>query len=320
MCSFFFQALLTTSSHQTKAVQLFQPKASYRIFGGVSKAVGQGTNPRSGVTFDYYLKEAATDSTVLKLEVLENGKVIRTITSEKPKDFKSWPGGPSKPTVLPGKKGINRFTWNFNRDPLPAVDNVFVFGSYSGSSVAPGTYTLRLSQGDNQSSTEVTILPNPKIKASPTDYIEQQSLLTQIEATITDIHKSVNQMRSAKSQLESYAELLEEQDNATELLEKGEELVERIETWERNLIQPDQKTFQDVINFNNKLNAQLMYLKGFIDTEDPKVTASAKERFSDLMATWNTFKNERNAIINTEMEAYNTAFKALNIPAIILKD
>ena len=31
-------------------LKLFQPKPSYRIFGGTSKAVGQGLNPRSGVT------------------------------------------------------------------------------------------------------------------------------------------------------------------------------------------------------------------------------------------------------------------------------
>jgi hypothetical protein len=38
------------------------------------------------------------------------------------------------------------------------------------------------------------------------------------------------------------------------------------------------------------------------------------------MKEWNTFKSERDAIINTEMTAYNDQFKALNLPAIIIKD
>ena len=59
--------------------------------------------------------------------------------------------------------------------------------------------------------------------------------------------------------------LLKENDDAKDLLDKGKELIKRITTWEENLIQPKQKTFQDVINFNNKLNSQLMHLKGFID-------------------------------------------------------
>ena len=40
-----------------RSVVLFQPKKTYRIFGGQSRAVGQGMNPKSGVTFDYYLNK-----------------------------------------------------------------------------------------------------------------------------------------------------------------------------------------------------------------------------------------------------------------------
>ena len=68
------------------ALAIFKPKPSYRIFGGVSKAVGQGQNPRSGVTFDYYLDKDA-DTLDLKLEVLDGAKVIRTYTNKKQKDF-----------------------------------------------------------------------------------------------------------------------------------------------------------------------------------------------------------------------------------------
>jgi len=300
------------------SVQLFKPKATYRIFGGTSKATGQGHNPKSGVTFDYYLDKDA-DTLDLKLEILQDAKVIRTYTNKKPKKFKSWPGGPSKPQVLPSKKGFHRFTWNFNREALPAIDKVFVFGGLSGSSVAPGNYTLRMTFENEVVETGVTILPNPSVKPSPQDFVEQQKMLVTIEGTIRDMHESVNQMRSAKTQLDTYAELLEDNENATSLIEKGEGLTKRINTWEENLIQSKQKTFQDVINFNNKLNAQLIQLKSYIDQADPKVTAGAKERFADLLKDWKVYKTERDAIINTEMNAYNALYKSLNIPALIMK-
>jgi len=305
-----------------KAVQIFKPKNTYRIFGGSANGFvpGLGQNPKSGITFDYYL-EKDIDSLELKLEVLEGNKVIRTISSKKDKDFKSWSGGPSAPQVLPAKKGYNRFTWNFERESLPGVDNVFVHGGHSGSNVAPGNYTLRLTlENTDQSEIEATILPNPNVQSTPSDFSEQQAALSQIENTIRDIHESVNNMRSAKSQLEGYSKLLKENNAAKDLLDKGKTLIERITTWEENLIQPKQKTFQDVINFNNKLNSQLMHLKGFIDVDEPKLTQGSKERLQDLMKEWNTFKNERDAIINTEMAAYNKQFKDLNLPAIIMKD
>ena len=311
--------VLQNMSADNNSIAIFKPKDTYRIFGGTSRAVGQGLNPKSGVTFDYYL-DKALDTLKLKLEVLKGPEVIRTYTNKKPKGFKSWPGGPAAPQILPSKNGYNRFTWNFNRDALPSINKVFVFGGLSGSSVAPGDYTLRLTLKEAVVSTDVKILPNPVINSSAQDFEEQQRMLVSIEGTIKNMHESVNQMRSAKTQLASYAKLLKKNEDAKPLLEKGKVLTKRINSWEENLIQAKQKTFQDVINFNNKLNAQLIQLKSYIDQADPKVTKGAKDRFNDLMKDWQVYKNEHDAIINTEMSAYNALFKSLNITALIIKD
>jgi predicted glycosyl hydrolase (DUF1957 family) len=244
--------------------------------------------------------------------------VIRSYTNKKPKDFKSWPGGPSKPQILPSKQGYNRFTWDFKRAALPTINKVFIFGGLSGSSVAPGNYTLRLTLDKDTVETIITILPNPAMNLNLQDFVPQQKMLVTIENTIRAMHEAVNQMRSTKSQLNAYAKLLKDHENATPLLEKGEALSKRINSWEENLIQANQKTFQDVINFNNKLNAQLIHLKSYIDQADPKITTGAKERFTDLMKDWEVYKNERDAIIKTEMTAYNALYKSLKIPALII--
>jgi len=302
-----------------QAVTIFEPKESYLIFGGSTDKLvpGLGQNPKSGITFDYFLEKEA-DSLDLTLEVIYNGDVIRKITNKKPKDFKSWPGGPSKPQVLPSKKGYNRFTWNFRKETLPAVDKVFVYGSYAGSRVGPGNYTLRLTLDGLTSETEATVLANPKVESSTADYTEQQGVLEQIEGAIKNIHESVTLMRSAKAQLKGYSKLLKANDEAKDLLEKGKELTKRIDTWEQNLVQPNQKTFQDVINFNNQLNAEFMELKNYVDAAEPKVTKGAKERLSDLMADWKVFETERDAIVNKEMQSFNSLYKELGLSAIIL--
>jgi len=63
-----------------------------------------------------------------------------------------------------------------------------------------------------------------------------------------------------------------------------------------------------------------LHLKGFVDVAEPKVTSGAKERLNDLLADWNKFKQEKNAIINSEMSDYNTLFKSLNLPALLLDE
>ena len=105
-------AAIQNSPAPKAPVAIFKPQDTYLLFGGSSdKPVpGLGQNPKEGVTFDYYLDKEA-DSLNLELEVIHNGKLIRSITNKQPKEFKTWPGGPSKPQVLPSKKGFNRFTW-----------------------------------------------------------------------------------------------------------------------------------------------------------------------------------------------------------------
>ena len=96
--------------------------------------------------------------------------------------------------------------------------------------------------------------------------------------------------------------------------------MKKITQWEEKLIQPKQKTFQDVINFKNQLNAQLLTLKGYIDVAEPKVTQGAKERYNDLLQLWKGLKQEQRTIIQQEMAGYNELYKSLDLPAIIMEE
>ncbi|MGB5319493.1 VPS10 domain-containing protein [Eudoraea sp.] len=311
---------LQNSMGSGEEFELLKPRDTYLFFGGSSdKPVpGLGENPKQGVRIDYSLPKDV-DSLNLTLEIFKEGKLLRTITNKAAKDFKSWPGGPSKPSALSSKKGFNRYVWDFRKESLPAVDKVFVYGSYSGSHVGPGIYTLKMTLENEVVENQVTILANPKIVATEEDYSLQQAILERIETNIKSIHESVSQMRSAKKQLKTYDELLKKQDKAKTLLEEGDALVKQIEIWEEKLIQPKQKTFQDVINYNNQLNAELMHLKGFVDSADPVVTEGAKNRLDDLQKEWKVFEDEKNTIINKEMKAYNELYKSLELPAIIME-
>ena len=63
-----------------------------------------------------------------------------------------------------------------------------------------------------------------------------------------------------------------------------------------------------------------MYLKGFVDNADPKVTEGSKTRLEDLKQDWTVYRKERDAIVDNEMEAYNAKYRELDFPAIIIKE
>ncbi len=299
-------------------VVLFTPKPTYRYnLGGGGREFG-ADNPEVGIVFDYFLPEKM-DTTVLTLEVLdENGTVVRTYANQKDKSFKSWPGGPPPPQVIPANKGTNRFNWDLRRETLPAVDGVFTLGDYRGSLAPPGAYTLRISSPEDTLAVTAELLPDPTLEATQEDYAKQQAILRPIEALVREMHGSVNRMRKVKSQLQSLNQLLTEFEDTEDLITAGKRIVEQITNWEENLIQPDQKTFQDVINFPNQLAAELMNLKSRVDGAVPAATVGAEQRLEDLTRVWGIHYGELTRIIEEELAGFNTKYKELGLPALII--
>ena len=302
---------------KVSGLYLVSPKKNYRIFSRKTpKNSAQGTNPLNGIIFDYYLPKVE-DSLEVYLEIFYNEKLIRTYNSKKIKDVKFWPGGPNPEEILPKKEGFNRFHWDLRRSPIPSVEDVFVYGSYLGTRVAPGDYKARLKFHGKEKEVIFSLLPNPNLSINKADFKEQQVLLMQIESGIRNIHQTVTKMRKVQKQLKYYREILIENNAYEVLLDKAEVINEKLKIWEKNLIQPDQKTFQDIINFNNKLNAQWMYLKDFVDTEHPKVTQGAVERYQDLEKQWLIQKTILDKIIKLDFNAFESEFKAANVPVLI---
>ena len=132
------------------------------------------------------------------------------------------------------------------------------------------------------------------IVASPLSLVAQRraEMLVNIETAIREIHLSVTRMRTVKTQVNSKLELLSDFEDAESLQESGDAVLEAIETWENKLIQPRQKTFQDVINFENRLNAELNMLRSRIDSYDPLQTDGAKKRSEELLEEWEELKDE----------------------------
>ncbi len=174
-----------------------------------SKVPTQGQNPLPGVILDYYIPQN-TDSTTVVIDILKNDRVIRSYTSEKPEKKISWPGAPPIPKPLSTKTGYHRFNWDLRSAMLPAVDRVFVYGSYEGGVVPPGEYTARIQSGETQHTVAINLLADPNIEATAQAYQEQAVLLEGIENHIREIHQTVQGMREVQKQLTHYLAILEE--------------------------------------------------------------------------------------------------------------
>ena len=305
----------------TSTVKLFTPKPTYRLssvtipeyFGDIP---GLGRNPANGVALDYYLREKA-DTNKVTLEILgADGKLIRKYTNKKDENFKPWPGGPSVPQTIPAEAGVNRFAWDFRTESLTGVQGVYVYGDYSGYRVAPGKYKARVTFKGQSSETELEIISDPKVTATAAEWAAQQEFLKQSGEKFDELHNSVNNMRQVKKQIETLNESLKSNTNAKDLIESGKDILKKIDEWEKNLIEPRSKNFQDVINFPNKLNSEFLQLRGVADTHDPRLTKGVQDRAMDVNATWTKYKQQMNILIEKDIRDYNQKFKDKNLPAV----
>jgi photosystem II stability/assembly factor-like uncharacterized protein len=302
-----------------ESVKLYEPnKKTVRFSSGNSSEPGVGENPPDGVILYYYLAEA-TDSSVVTLDILDGaGEVIRSYSNQEDERFQPFPGGPPAPTTIPAEAGLNRFAWDFRAETLPAVPGVFVYGSYRGHRVAPGTYRARLTQGEQSSEVTFEIVSDPRLDITAADWDRQQAMLERVEGHIAAIHRAVNTMRKLKEQLTTLNGLLAERGGAESLVETGTALVEQMNELESELVESRAKSIQDVINWPGKLNAEFFVLKGKLDTHDPRVTHGVESRLQDLEAQWAQHQQTLEQLLETEVPAFNRQYRELNIPALIL--
>lgn len=306
-----------------KNPQVFRPKPTYRLANTNSNETGMGSNPAVGMSIDYYLPPQMDTAQVI-LEILDaDGRLMRRFSSQKDQEFTTYIGGPNAQPLLVKGYGIHRFQWDLRRKPIRHIDGLFVLGDYQGALVAPGTYTLRLIAGDKRYEEQAEVKSDPRLdpkNVKPEQYQAQQDFLNNIERTIADIHGSVEMMQGLKAQMQLLATQLKRLNTQPDLVAKAEAITTQIEAWEQQLIQPDQKTFQDVINFPNRLNAELLNLHNRCDGINPRVTEGAEARFNDLFAEWSTLAAERDTIINREMAEFNQLYSDQKLPALFLPE
>ena len=167
-------------------------------------------------------------------------------------------------------------------DLSKGIDKVFVYGSYNSGIVPPGDYKIKMNIGGKEYQNSFFIESDPNFEFKLSEYLEQEELLLSIEENIRDLNMAVAKARRIKVQLENDIKKMDKKEELSDLIEMAKKITFKIDEWEQKLIQPKQKTFQDVINFHNKLNAEFIYLHEYVNSLDPKVTSVAKERFKDL--------------------------------------
>ena len=263
--------LYELSEASTAEFHVYEPEDAIRdnAFRSGSKAMGQ--NPYPGFSIMYYIKEDV-DSTELKVEFMNaQGDLVRSFSST----------ATDRQAKITKKSGMNRFNWNLSMANFKGVDGVFVGLGAGGHRVAPGDYKAVITYGETVLEKDITVNADPRWEAGSNDYATQQTFLNTVRGMIENLQEKANDIRSIRTQIEDLKARISEDDYAS-VHKKANEVLEMINTSEAEMVQPKQKTFQDVINFENKLEVQLLHIYGTIDGIEPPITNGQKKRVGDM--------------------------------------
>lgn len=281
---------------KSKNVHLFDVEDSYDILYSAMRRQGPlGKNPYYGIEFKYFIREInEEDSIELRVEVLDvDDNIIRTFSSNET----------LKSRKININVGYNNIKWDGDVEGfVPPVGVMTPRGSdgYMKSySVMPGSYSVRFTYGDYSKTSEFKIHSDPRHELSSELIKNKESLLKNIHNDIDDIYSSLVKLQSAREQILDLQSRFSSEDNYLDIYELSKETIKVINGVESSLISPKQKTFQDVINFRNQLDAQFFDLLSKVDRNIPPVTNGELERFEDLHKKWIDIKSDYDKVISS---------------------
>jgi photosystem II stability/assembly factor-like uncharacterized protein len=337
---------------------LFTPAAAnHTVFrGSFFGGGGAGKNPPAGAVIDYWLKTSlkkdakpktpaagsdagktegspstasdkkadADEAPKITLEILDSsGKVIRKLPKKEEsgdedgeEDFFSRGGGGGS---LPADAGLNRFVWDMRYEGATKVPKAPLWGgSTDGPEALPGSYQIRLTVLGKSYTAPLEIKADPRLKISQEDLAKQFDLLLKIREKLTQTDDTIIQIRDFRDQINAINKRLKGDPRGKVIADAGKALDTKMTEVEEALIQTKAKSGQDVLNFPVRLNNHLAALSGVVGSADSAPTKQSYEVFDMLGKALDEQLTKWNAIVSTDVAAYNNLVKQQDVPALMV--
>jgi hypothetical protein len=294
---------------QSKKLILYEPESVVRYGGGsgipgLPPSGDLGENPAGGVIIYYSLNITDTAEHV-SIQISDpDGKIIRSYGSMEKLNIKK----ASRDT------GMNRLVWNFRTESQELPEGLMVLGGNNGYRVAPGSYLVKITYGKESDSKKIEVKDDPRQKTTKEQFADQQNILHEIKNAIDDIYDQVKRMRYIKDQVNAFTKR-GDSDNK-EIKDKAAAINKQMDSIESKLVQNKSKTFQDVVNFENQLDAKLKHIMELVDESVPPVTQGQKSRAMDLIKEWVDIKQSVNKIIGEDVKSLNELIEKNKVPFI----
>ena len=296
----------------TANIYLYQPRTTIidKTFARTDNPT-LGTNPYPGVAIRYYLHEADPE---------DSTELVITISDEQGRSLRSYSSLADKKSARAERhKGMNVLYWDMTLAPIEVAEGVMPAGpekELAGYTVGPGIYRVTLQYGDFTQQQSFNLLADPRDGAAADEIAAKQQMLQQLYREITNLYQGLSDLQEVRLQIKQMADRLEDDPEVTEL---ANTINKKIDDVEDKLISPKQETFQDIINYRNKLDRQLYNLMQTIDHNMPPLTVGEQELAETLLQQWQQIKPVLQEIISEDIKGFNDLLREKGVQYIAPK-
>jgi photosystem II stability/assembly factor-like uncharacterized protein len=220
------------------------------------------------------------------------------------------------PPRLPNRTGMNRFSWNLrSEDAVGFTGMIFWAGGTTGPVIPPGTYSVRITAGDNTETQTFQVLRDPRGNATQADLDAQYAFLLQVRDKTSEANNAVRTIRNVKAQL---AERRGKAGARGAALEKLATPFEgQLSGVEQEIYQVKNRSGQDPLNYPIKLNNQIAALSGVVGGSEAAPTRQSFEVFRILAGQLGAQLTRMHDLLGAGLGAVNAELVRLGLATIV---
>jgi hypothetical protein len=297
-----------------KNLHVFDVNPAYRRTGsqfaqnfGTPK--NAGTNPPSGVVFNYYAKNVA-DSTKASVTIMDKDhKLVKTFSTD----------AKEANAKMDVTKGMNQFVWNLLYPTSERIEGMILWnGVPNGIVAAPGAYFARFKVGQDSVEVPFTLKADPNYKTTQAEYEQQFTFLKTVQDKFNETQKAIKDIRALRTQINSFVDL-QGKDAPKEIKVSADSINKQLTTIEETLYQTKAKSGQDVLNYPIRLNDKLSGVFDVANSGNFAPSRQSTQVYADIATQIDAQLNKLKTIKEKDIPAFNELIRQKSLPVIGVK-
>ena len=296
---------------------LYKPDKAHRMqqSGGWRKPNTKlvGENHPNGAIINYYIKNSQKTDTV-SIEILEmNGSLVQRF-SNVAKENKLDPRA-DKPLEV--KSGGNRLIWNMRYPGYKTFKGMVFYSSPNlGPKAVPGDYKVRLNYNGQTSEQVFTIVKDPRMPNSNSDYQQQFDFLMKVRDQVSKANSAIINIRTVKKDLDYLKGKSESKKGLKAMISDFES---KLDVIENNIHMTKNQSRQDPLNYGIRINNRLAFLMTDSQRGDYPPTDQAQQFFVEITKELDTEINALNQLMGEYVSKINGQVSENKMEMISLK-